>query len=177
MRPAHRILLNALLVLVASLAVQNSWAVTVVGGCNFTLTSMPGLSYTVVAPAQTQAANLNINCSSVLTLVGSFSYTVSYGAGSSGNVASRSMRHATVPTSVLAYTLRQTSSASSTLLGNGTGGTSVQSGTLNCLAALLGACLSGTTQVNLPSWLHVPARQFVRPGSYSDGITVTVIVN
>ena len=177
MRTSQRFLLNAVLVLASSIATQNSWAVTLIGSCNFTLTSMPGLSYTVVAPAQTKAANLNINCSSVLTLLGSFSYTVSYGAGSSGNVASRAMQHATVPTSLLAYTLRQTSSASSTLLGNGTGGTSVQSGTLNCLVALFGACLSGTTQVNLTSWLHVPARQFVRPGSYADGVTVTVVVN
>lgn len=157
--------------------VHPAQAATPVGSCNFTLTSMPGLSYSVVAPAQTQAANLNINCAAVLTVLGSYAYTVSYGAGSSGNVTNRSMQHASFPTSLLGYTLRQTSSASSTLLGNGTGGTSTQTGVLNCLVAVLGACLSGTTQVDLPSWLHVPARQFVRPGNYADSVVVTVTIN
>ena len=152
-------------------------AATPVGSCNFTLTSMPGLSYSVVAPSQTQAANLNINCTSVLTVLGSYAYTVSYGAGSSGNVANRSMQHASFPTSLLGYTLRQTSSVNSTLLGNGTGGTSTQTGVLNCLVAVLGTCLSGATQVDLRSWLHVPARQFVRPGNYADSVVVTVTIN
>lgn len=169
--------LKVMLLLGALLWANAASAITLIGSCNFTLTSMPGLSYSVVVPAQTQAANLNINCSSALTIVGSYNYTVSYGGGGAGNVANRSMRHASVPSSVLGYTLRQTSGASSTLLGDGSGGTSMQTGTLNCLLALLGSCLSGTTQVNLPSWLHVPARQFVRPGNYSDTVIVTVTVN
>lgn len=41
----------------------------------------------------------------------------------------------------------------------------------------LSTCLSGTTQVDLPSWLHVPARQFVRPGNYADSVVVTVTIN
>lgn len=169
--------MRALLVLVCLCLSPSAWAATVLGSCNFTLTSTPGLSYTVQAAAQTQASTLNINCSSVLTVLGSYTYTVSYGSGSSGNVASRSMVHSTVPASRLAYTLRSTSSASSTLLGDGTGGTSIQSGVLNCLIALLGTCLSGTTQVNLDTWLHVPASQFVRPGSYSDSMVVTITLN
>lgn len=169
--------MRALLLLMALLFTPSSWAATVLGSCNFTLTSTPGLSYTVQAAAQTQASTLNINCSAVLTVLGSYAYTVSYGSGSSGNVASRSMVHATNPASRLAYTLRASSSASSTLLGDGTGGTSIQSGVLNCLVAVLGSCLSGTTQVNLSTWLHVPALQFVRPGSYSDSMVVTITLN
>jgi len=166
------------LLLILTLMLSPSvWAATVLGSCNFTLTSTPGLSYSVQTAAQTQASTLNINCSSVLTVLGSYTYTVSYGGGSAGNVANRSMVHATNPASRLAYTLRDSSSASSTLLGDGTGGTSIQSGVLNCLLAVLGSCLSGTTQVNLPSWLHVPARQFVRPGSYSDSVVVTITLN
>lgn len=153
------------------------WAVTVLGSCNFTLTSTPGLSYSVIAAAQTQAATLNINCTSALTVLGSYNYSVSYGGGSASSVANRSMVHSTVSSSRLAYTLRSTSSVSSSLLGDGSSGTVVQSGVLNCLVAVLGSCLSGTTQVNLSSWLHVPARQFVRPGSYSDAVVVTVVLN
>ncbi|MDH4396874.1 MAG: spore coat protein U domain-containing protein [Limnobacter sp.] len=169
--------MRALLVVLCLLLSPSAWAVTVLGSCNFTLTSTPGLSYTVQTAAQTQASTLNINCSAVLTLVSSFNYTVSYGGGSAGNVANRSMVHSTDAASRLAYTLRASSSASSTLLGDGTGGTSIQSGVLNCLIALLGNCLSGTTQVNLNSWLHVPARQFVRPGSYADSMVVTITLN
>lgn len=169
--------MRALLAIVCLLLSPATWAATVLGSCNFTLTSTPGLSYTVQSAAQTQASTLNINCSAVLTVLGSYAYTVSYGSGSSGNVASRSMVHATNPASRLAYTLRASSSASSTLLGDGTGGTSIQSGVLNCLVAALGVCLSGTTQVNLSTWLHVPASQFVRPGSYSDSMVVTITLN
>jgi spore coat protein U-like protein len=152
-------------------------AQTAVGGCNFTLTSQPGVSYNVVSSAQTLASSLNINCSAVLNVLSSYSYTVSYGGGSSGDVVNRSMRHASVPASLLSYTLRAGSSPTSTLLGNNTNGTSVQSGTLNCLAALLGICTLGTTQTTVQSWLHIPARQFARPGSYSDSVVVTVVVN
>lgn len=166
-----------IVLILAVLLSPSAWAATVLGSCNFTLTSTPGLSYTVQSAAQTQASTLNINCSAVLTVLGSYTYTVSYGGGSAGNVANRSMVHATNPASRLAYTLRASSSASSTLLGDGTGGTSIQSGVLNCLVAVLGSCLSGTTQVNLPTWLHVPARQFVRPGSYSDSMVVTITLN
>lgn len=172
-----RAMLRKWILLVLMLISPSAFAVTVLGSCNFTLTSTPGLSYSVQSAAQTQASTLNINCSSVLTILGSFTYTVSYGGGSAGNVANRSMVHSTDASSRLAYTLRASSSASSTLLGDGSGGTSIQSGVLNCLIALLGTCLSGTTQVNLNSWLHVPAMQFVRPGNYSDSMVVTITLN
>ena len=166
-----------LLTILCALACGSAWGQTAVGGCSFTLTSQASLSYNVVSPAQSLASSLNINCSAILNVLSSYTYTVSYGSGSSGDVGNRTMRHSSVPASVLAYTLRSSSSAGSTLLGNGGSGTSIQTGTLNCLAALLGVCTLGTTQATVQSWLHVPARQFARPGNYSDSIIVTVTVN
>lgn len=150
-----------------------SQAVTLVGGCSFTLTSYPTVLYSVPLASAAQASRVVIDCSGVLTLLSSKSWSIQYGTGGSGSQTARSMVHAIDTSSRLGYSLRTSSSPSSSMLGNGSGGTVTQSGTLQCVVSILSSCAS-TTQ---DAFIHIPASQFVRAGNYSDSVVVTVTVN
>nr|WP_306173663.1 spore coat protein U domain-containing protein [Limnobacter humi] len=148
-------------------------AVTLVGGCSFTLTSYPTVLYSVPTASAAQASRIVIDCTGVLTLLATKTWSIQYGAGASGNQTARSLVHATDSNSKLNYSIRTTSSPSSSILGDGSGGTVTQSGTLQCAVAILASCAS-TTQ---DSFIHIPSGQFVRAGSYSDAMVITVTVN
>lgn len=148
-------------------------AVTLIGGCSFTLTSYPTVLYSVPFASAAQASQVVIDCGGVLSLLSSRSWSIQYGTGASGNQLARTMTHSTDSASKLSYSLRESSSPSSNILGSGAGGTTAQSGTLRCLISILSSCASTTQN----AFIHIPARQFVRPGSYSDSVVITVTVN
>ncbi|HEY1058881.1 MAG TPA: spore coat protein U domain-containing protein [Limnobacter sp.] len=165
--------LMVLLIGLMGLLPQPAYAVTLVGGCSFTLTSYPTVLYSVPTASAAQASRIVIDCGGVLTLFATKTWSIQYGAGGSGNQTARTLVHATDSSSKLNYSIRTTSSPSSSILGDGSGGTVTQSGTLQCVVAILSSCAS-TTQ---DSFIHIPSSQFVRAGSYSDAMVITVTVN
>jgi spore coat protein U-like protein len=99
------------------------------------------------------------------------SYTIQLNAGSSGSFSPRKLASGA---NLLNYNL-YTTSARTTIWGNGSGGTSTVGGSFtlgNCTLLLL--CSDETESRNHTAYGRIPASQNVPAGSYSDTITVTV---
>lgn len=106
--------------------------------------------------AATATGTVNVTCT-----LGLFSsWTVTLSTGDSNSFAQRVLENGAAS---LGYNL-YTSAAYSSVWGDGTGGTGVQSGTQTL----------GTTNVTYTVYGRIPARQDVAAGSYLDTITVTV---
>ena len=114
----------------------------------------------------TSTGNININnftnCINLLQPTAT-NFTIKFSTGLSGNYSSRKMTNPLFPTIPLQYNL-YTSVNNATIWGNGTGG----SGTVS---------QTGTSNINIPIYGVVPARQNASIGSYSDSITVTIEFN
>jgi spore coat protein U-like protein len=110
---------------------------------------------------------VTVSCSALLALT--ISYTVTFNSGLySGNSYSNMRMNS--GNSYLSYQL-YTDAAHTNVWGNGTNGTSDQTG--GCLLQLLGKLLPCGSPYTV--YGKIPAPQYsVAPGSYSDTITVTV---
>lgn len=106
--------------------------------------------------------NVAVTCSALIAGL-NVSYVIALNAGLNGTFAARSMTSGGA--TLLQYNL-YTSSADSTIWGDGTSGTSTVSDSY--LLSLLSVTRNYTVYANLPM------SQNVSPGSYSDTITVTV---
>lgn len=104
---------------------------------------------------------VTVTCTAVVSI--SVSYVIQISPGSSGSASARTM--AGVPGSSLPYNL-YTTSARSTIWGDGSGGTGTVSDGY-ALALLLVAR-------NYPVYARIPARAAVVAGSYTDTLVITV---
>ena len=124
-------------------------------------------------PAATQdvqvTGNINVSCtrSGLLDLTPSISYTIALSAGQSNNYTVRYMSYLS---SHLNYDLYR-NSARTLIWGNGTGGSSTQAGTINFPLLDL---ISTTQDQDHTVYGTLFKNQYVRPGAYTDSITVTV---
>lgn len=128
--------------------------------CTVTATGVSFGNYNVLTTTPNDATGtVRVTCILLLDLAGSF--TVDLSTGASGSYAARTLRNGA---NNLSYNL-YTDAARAQLWGNGTGGSNrvVQN-----FAGLLLVDRSYTV------YGRIPARQNVRPGSYSDTIIVTV---
>jgi len=99
------------------------------------------------------------------------SYTIQLNAGSSGSFSPRMMASGA---NLLNYNL-YTTSARTTIWGNGSGGTSTIGGAFTLgTCALFVLCSNETESRPHTVYGRIPAGQNVPAGSYSDTITVTV---
>jgi len=93
-------------------------------------------------------------------------YSIALSTGASGSMLMRQMQS---PPNQLGYNL-YTTSAYAQIWGDGTGGSSVVSGSMK-----LGASASEWTITNMHTMYgRIPAAQDVQPGNYADTIVVTV---
>ncbi len=128
---------------------------TVMSACSLATTDMAFGNYTASSATAMDISNtLNLTCTNGLP------YTVSLDGGTtSASVAGRHMTDGASHN--LSYFL-YTSTARTTLWGDGTGGTSTVAGTGNGAAQTLSV------------YGRIPAAQFLSAGSYADRITVTI---
>jgi spore coat protein U-like protein len=126
-------------------------------------------NYTSPGGAQTDSTStVTVTCTPDLILLAcSTSYSIALSAGTS---ASYNPRQLASGANRLDYNL-YTSASRSTVWGDGSGGSSTVSGTINTsILSLL--CLAGIN--NHTVYGRIPAAQNVAPGIYADTITVTV---
>lgn len=113
---------------------------------------------TASTPTDT-SGTVSVNCTGLASLFGSIDVSASWGA--SGNSSQRTLKQGA---SSLNYNL-YVDSARSLKFGDGNGGTSTMSAPLNGLLVF---------NQSLPFYARMPARQWVKPGAYSDSIVITV---
>ncbi|MCA8296192.1 spore coat U domain-containing protein [Burkholderia sp. AU30198] len=142
----------------ASLATNGTFAfsatATVVNDCNITATNIAFAPVGVLASALTATGTINAQCTN------GDAFEIALNGGASGNVTARTMLRSGGGGSV-GYQL-YLNSGMSTIWGDGTGGTTMATGTG-----------SGVTQA-LTVYGQVPAQTTPAPGSYSDTITATI---
>lgn len=111
------------------------------------------------ATAKTSNATVAVNCTGLISLLGSVDIAVS--SGLSGVIGDRTMKKGT---DVLHYNL-YTDAGLTSIAGNGSGGT-----------GLISRVLSGLLAFNTSAVIYgkVPAQQWVAPGTYSDTVVVTI---
>ena len=110
------------------------------------------------------SGSITVSCRSLVLSITPFTVTLS--SGSSGNVAARAMMNGSSPLQYQLYS----DAARSMVAGDGTGGSSVMSGTITNLAGILLGTGSTTTSV----YGRIPAGQIMAtPGNYADTVLVT----
>lgn len=128
--------------------------------CSATATSTSFGTYDPTATAPTDTSGtVSVNCTGVVALLGTVEVAAS--AGSSGNVAQRTMRQGV---NSLNYNL-YVNPARSIVFGDGTAGTQTITRPLN------GLLIFGQTVF---FYGRIPARQWARAGTYTDSIVITV---
>ena len=133
---------------------QFNTSATVVNNCSVSAADLAFGNYTA-----SSGAALTANTTLSVTCTNAVPYTVALDGGATGQPAARAMNDGSSNT--LNYAL-YTTSAHTTLFGDGTSATATLAGTGN-----------GANQ-SLTVYGQIPASQFVASGSYSDRITVTV---
>jgi len=130
--------------------------------CNVTVTSLPFGSYNIFSPTPLDStANLNVTCNiPPQHPQAPLPVAVSLSAGNSGGFAQRWLQSAGPDN--LRYNL-YTSAAFSTIWGDGGGSSSIVT-----------AQVTSASPYNGTIFGRIPAQQNVRPGSYSDTITLTI---
>lgn len=134
-------------------------------GCSCSVSATPinfGNYNPVSGAAVTASGNVAVTCSALLVGL-NVSYVIALNAGLNGNFTARLMKAGV--SSFLPYNI-YTTSAMTTVWGDGTGGSSTVSD------AYLLSLLSVTR--NYPTWGRIPGSQVAPLGNYSDTITVTV---
>lgn len=137
-----------------------SYALCLLCTCTASAQTINFGTYTISAQ-DAVTGTFTVGCTAILAL--SATVTVSAATGSSGSYTNRTL---TKGTSSLNYNL-YTTSAYSTVWGDGTSGTS----TMNQTQAI---GLLTTTFFNFPVYGRIPALQDVAPGTYTDSLIVTV---
>jgi spore coat protein U-like protein len=128
--------------------------------CSATTTSLHFGTYDPTSSTPSDSSgNITVNCTGLVSLFGSIDISAS--AGASGNEAQRTMRQGT---NALKYNLYVNASRS-IVFGSGAGGTQKITAQLN------GLLLFGQSAA---FYGRIPAKQWVKAGSYSDVIVVTV---
>jgi spore coat protein U-like protein len=138
--------------LLVTLAPRVAWAAAV---CTASATSVAFGTINPFGSAITTNGTITVACTGGSS---SASYTVALSAGNSGSYTTRQMKSGT---NTLSYNL-YTTSALSSVWGNGTGGSSTITGN------------NTKTTSNFTVYGKLPTPQGVTPSSYSDTITVTV---
>lgn len=155
-----RLLVTALALAAGIALATPAWACTLCS-CSASSTSMSFGSYDPTSPSpKDSSATISIDCSGLVALFGSVEIQLSPGV--SGSATARKMAQGS---SQLSYNL-YTDNARSSIWGNGSGGT------LDIVTALNGLLLFGTSAT---AYGRIPARQWVKAGSYSDNVVVTII--
>lgn len=128
--------------------------------CTTSTSSLAFGTYSPVSASPTDASALvSIDCTGVVSLFGVVEVRAS--AGSSGSALNRTMARSG---STLRYNL-YANSARTLILGDGSGGTSTLTSSLN------GLLFFSTT---VPVYGRIPAQQWVQSGTYSDTVVITV---
>ena len=129
--------------------------------CSAAVTAMAFGNYSPIAATPSDiSATATVTCSSVVAI--GMAYTVGLSTGNSGTYSTRTLSSGVNALSYQIYT----TSARTTVWGDGSAGTSTQPGSFS---ALLG---SSSTPYTL--YGRIPAMQNAVPGTYADTITVTV---
>lgn len=146
--------------MLASLAIATPAQACTLCSCTAATSGVAFGTYDATAAAPDDASGtITLNCTGLISLAGTIVIALSPGA--SGDPANRTMLQGA---SQLTYNL-YTNAGRTTVWGNGTGGTSTVSSTLNGL-------LFFSQTVNV--YGRVPAHQWVKAGSYADSVIVTV---
>lgn len=128
--------------------------------CSVSTTTLAFGTYDQTSPSdRTANATVTVQCSSIASVLGSADIAIS--AGNSGNAANRRMNSGA---STLSYNVF-TSTAYTTVWGNGSGGTAIVQVPLNGIISF------GATAT---AYGRIPASQNVAVGSYSDTLIVTI---
>lgn len=144
----------------AAFAVASPAQACTLCSCSASVTNMTFGSYDPLSgTAKSANASVAVDCSSLLPLLGSIDISLS--PGSSGVATTRTMKKGT---DALSYNVYRDAALTS-ILGNGSGGTTLLTRTLNGLLFY-----SSTSTL----YGQIPARQWVAPGSYSDSLILTV---
>lgn len=135
--------------------------------CGVSTGGLPFSGYSVYsATADTGNATISVTCNYQASDHGTVkvNYTVSLSTGSSNSYVQRTMK---IATDQLGYNL-YTTNTYSVVWGNGTGGSSTQTGSMSLTKA------NPSKTNTLTAYGRIPALQDVSVGNYSDNITVTV---
>lgn len=145
--------------LLNSLAVTPAQACTLCS-CSASTTDINFGTYNpLTITPKTANATVAVNCSGIVSLLGSVDIAVS--SGSSGAILDRTMKKGS---DVLHYNI-YTNASYTSVLGNGSGGTN-----------LITQALTGLLIFNTSATIYgkINAQQWVAPGNYSDSIIVTI---
>ncbi|HTR57095.1 MAG TPA: spore coat protein U domain-containing protein [Casimicrobiaceae bacterium] len=135
--------------------------------CSISTGGLPFIAYSVyAATADTGNATISVTCNYQASDHGTVTvnYTVSLSTGSSNSFVNRTMK---IGANSLQYNI-YTTNTYNVVWGNGTGGSSTQTGSMS----LSNGHKSQTNP--LTAYGRIPALQDVSVGNYSDNITVTV---
>ena len=134
--------------------------------CNVSATTLVFGAYDTLSNSESHiSATLTVSCVIVIGTLATVPYTISLSPSLTSGTMSRQM--AGPMGSRLGYNL-YTSAARSTVWGNGSGGTQTVANSVTPGSYGISAVQNHSVDGSLP------VRQIVRPGSYSDGIVVTV---
>lgn len=159
MKSLNSLVLRLSLVFVACSFASPAQACTLCS-CSASATNMTFGTYDPLSgTAKTANATVTVDCSSLLPLLGSVDISLS--PGLSGIATARTLKKGT---DALSYNVYRDAALSS-IVGNGSSGTSVVTKTLSALLFY-----SSTTAL----YGKIPARQWVAPGNYSDSLVVTL---
>lgn len=157
----------ALIAALACLALLAPLRAHAAADCNVTVTGVAfGLYDPTIATPDDSTGTVTVICNYTGGGASGITYSVAFSRGNSGSYAQRQMR---AGTQSLNYNLFG-DSARSVVLGDGTGGTSILSGSFTVGPGVGNGTRTGTHTV----YGRVPASQPVDPGSYSDPIVVTL---
>jgi len=133
----------------------------VLANCSVTANALNFGDYTPADGAKTGSSTISVRC----TKNTGYSVALNGGLTSGGTIAQRLMQHASAA-DTLQYNL-YTTSALTTILGDGTGGSTTSNGT----GSGMGTASTITVYGSLPD---STVNQDAAPGAYSDTVTVTV---
>lgn len=167
-----RIALTALLLGSAGLWSAPASALNLLGDCSVSATATAGFGvYDTLSASNNDSAggSVTFTCTSLASLLGgTISYTIKLNNGLGGVFPQRAMESGG---NKLNYNL-YTSTARTTIWGDGTSGTGVESGSFH-YPGLIGVGVKREKSYSF--YGRIPANQNVPAGTYSDSITVTVV--
>jgi spore coat protein U-like protein len=166
-RRALAVAWTTLIAVLACLAIFAPLRAHAAADCSVTVTGVAFGAYdpTISAPDDS-TGTVTVTCNYTGGGASGISYSVAFSRGSSNSYALRQMRAGTLSLNYNLYS----DSARSVVLGDGTGGTSIFSGSFTVGPGVGNGTRTGTHTV----YGRAPALQPVDPGSYSDPIVVTL---
>jgi len=146
----------------AWLASESAWALSILQGCTVTTVPVNFGTYNPLSAAPlTATGTVTVSCTALASLLEQ--WTIALSQGNSGNFNSRSMLNGT---SVLSYNL-YTSPSYTTIWGDGSGATGI-------LTSPVIALQIGTEAYSYPVYGVIPAGQDRAAGTFIDTIVVTL---